>query len=200
MKIAADGEILVRGDNVTSGYFNAAGRNGARLRGRLVPHRRHRRDRRRRPAVHPRPQEGDDRHARRAERLSGGRRARAEHACRACASRRSSARASAPRNACTPCSCSMPGADADDDRAPGERAARAITRRSAARSSGPSPSCRAPKGTRKLKRAVDPRLGEAAAAAPRLVAAGHRPLGGAARAVRGPRAICRPTRRSRSSA
>ena len=34
--------------------------------GRLVPHRRRRRDRRQRTAAHPRPQEGDDRHARRA--------------------------------------------------------------------------------------------------------------------------------------
>ena len=47
---------------------------------RLVPHRRHRRARRAGSAPHPRPQEGDDRHAGRAERLSGGRRARAERA------------------------------------------------------------------------------------------------------------------------
>ena len=64
MKIAPDGEILVRGENVTSGYFNAAGRNRARLRGRLVPHGRHRRDRAGRPGLHPRPQEGNDRDAR----------------------------------------------------------------------------------------------------------------------------------------
>ena len=47
VKIAPDGEILVRGENVTTGYFNAGRGNRARVRGRLVPHRRHRRDRRR---------------------------------------------------------------------------------------------------------------------------------------------------------
>ena len=56
--------------------------DGARVRGRLVPHRRHRRDRRRRPDVHPRPQEGNDRHARGAERLPRGRRARAQSPAR----------------------------------------------------------------------------------------------------------------------
>ena len=47
MKIAADGEILVRGENVTTGYFNARRGHRTSVRGRLVPHRRHRRDRRR---------------------------------------------------------------------------------------------------------------------------------------------------------
>ena len=46
------------------------------VRRRLVPHRRHRRSRRAGPAVHQGPQEGDDRHARGAERLSRGRGAR----------------------------------------------------------------------------------------------------------------------------
>ena len=47
VKIAPDGEILVRGENVTTGYFNAADETRARLRRRLVPHGRHRRNRRR---------------------------------------------------------------------------------------------------------------------------------------------------------
>ena len=47
VKIAPDGEILVRGENVTQRLLQRRRGNGARVRGRLVPHRRHRRDRRR---------------------------------------------------------------------------------------------------------------------------------------------------------
>jgi long-chain acyl-CoA synthetase len=47
VKIAPDGEILVRGENVTRATSTRR-RDRARVRGRLVPHRRHRRDRRRR--------------------------------------------------------------------------------------------------------------------------------------------------------
>ena len=46
VKIAADGEILVRGENVTTRLLQRGRGNRARVRGRLVPHRRHRRNRR----------------------------------------------------------------------------------------------------------------------------------------------------------
>ena len=46
VKIAPDGEILVRGDNVTRGYFGAEQASGRGVRGRLAAHRRHRRARR----------------------------------------------------------------------------------------------------------------------------------------------------------
>ena len=68
----------MRGDNVTTGYYGAPEATAAGVRGRLAAHRRHRRLRRAGPGVHPRPQEGDDRHARGAERLPRGRRARAD--------------------------------------------------------------------------------------------------------------------------
>ena len=71
VKIGDDGEILVKGDNVTRGYFGDGDETrtafedgwlhtgdigGVDADGRLV---------------HPRPQEGNDRHARRAQRVSG---------------------------------------------------------------------------------------------------------------------------------
>ena len=86
VKIAEDGEILVRGENVTTGYYQignrepfdfAQGRPGAGRRGsntrrrRLAAHRRCRRAGLVRPAVHSRAQEGDDRHARRPQRVPG---------------------------------------------------------------------------------------------------------------------------------
>ncbi len=45
--IAPDGEILVRGENVTGGLLRGRGRNREGVRRRMVPHGRHRRDRRR---------------------------------------------------------------------------------------------------------------------------------------------------------
>ena len=83
VRIAEDGEILVRGENVTTRVLQRPGRNTRVVPGRLVPHRRHRRARRQGTAPHPRAQEGNDRDARGPERLSGRRRARAERAARA---------------------------------------------------------------------------------------------------------------------
>ena len=74
--------------------------------------------------------------------------------CPACATRRWSARGSAARSACTRCSCSTPGADPDAIVRAGERASSPITRRSAARWSGPSRELPRTEGTRKLKRAA----------------------------------------------
>ena len=78
VKISEDGEILVRGDNVTSGYLNADAESARSFEdgwfhtgdigaldeaGRLVD---------------PRAQEGNDRHAGGNERISGGCRARSK--------------------------------------------------------------------------------------------------------------------------
>ena len=118
--------------------------NRARVRGRLVPHRRHRRDRRGRPALHPRPQEGNDRHARGAERLPRGRRAGAERDSRRArfGGRRRADRIA--KSACTPCWCSTRASTPTRSCARRTRSS-TIIRRSAARSSGPSRSCRAPR-------------------------------------------------------
>ena len=52
VKIADDGEILVRGENVTTRLLQRAGGDARGVRGRLVPHRRHRRARRRRASCY----------------------------------------------------------------------------------------------------------------------------------------------------
>ena len=73
--------------------------------------------------VHPRPQEGDDRHARGAERLSRGRGARARPRCPACAmSAVVGRRARAARSACTPSLVLEPGTRRRRRRARRERA------------------------------------------------------------------------------
>ena len=89
------------------------------------------------PAAHPRPQEGDDRHAGRAERLSGGRRAGAERAARrARVGGRRRRGAGATPSACTRCWSLEPGADVDAI-VRAANASSAITRRSAPRSVWP---------------------------------------------------------------
>ena len=62
------GEIVIRGHNVFAGYLNNPEATAAAHRGRLVPHRRPRHQRRRRLHLHRRPQEGPD-HPRRVQRL-----------------------------------------------------------------------------------------------------------------------------------
>ncbi len=80
-RIADDGELLLRGgDGVSRLLAQRRGDRGGDRRRRLVPHRRHRRDRRRRLRPDHRPQEGDHRHRGRQERRAGrarGPRARA---------------------------------------------------------------------------------------------------------------------------
>ncbi len=89
--------------------FQRRGRNRPRVRRRLVSYRRHRRARARRPGVHPRTQEGNDRHGRGAQRVSRGRRARAESAARrARFSGGGRWQPAAAKNACTRCWSSIP--------------------------------------------------------------------------------------------
>ena len=72
LRIADDGEILVKGINVFAGYWNNAGGDREVVRRRVVQDRRHRRARRRRLPHDHRPQEGDHRHRRRQERRPRG--------------------------------------------------------------------------------------------------------------------------------
>ena len=92
IRIAEDGEILVRGENVTCGYYAAEPKaqpaqsptpTRQRLRQRrLAAYRRHRRARRAGAPLHQRPQERNDRDAGWPQRLPRGRGARARRAGR----------------------------------------------------------------------------------------------------------------------
>ncbi len=79
IRIDTDGEILVRAETVFAGYYKEPEATAAALHGgRLVPHRRRRRDRRGRLRQDHRPQEGSDHHGGRQEHRAAEPRERAQ--------------------------------------------------------------------------------------------------------------------------
>ncbi len=139
VKIAPDGEILVRGDNVTSGYYQRPEETAQRLRRRLVPHRRHRQAGGERRAHHPRPQERNDRDARGPQRFSRG--------CRRCPQAAAGrARCRGDRNRPRPCGAdSRTGRRCGRNRPPRQRRSWPTTSASARFPPGRTTNSRAPK-------------------------------------------------------
>ena len=93
VKIANDGEILIKGPNIFSGYWKNEGGDGGDDHRRLVPHGRHRRAGQRGLPNDHRPQEGDHHHGGREEHDLGQPRGRDQAAPAASANRWSSATA-----------------------------------------------------------------------------------------------------------
>ena len=180
VKIAEDGEILVRGDNVTTGYYGAPEATRAGVRGRLAAHRRHRRHRRAAGGVFIRGRkkemivtpEGLNVFPEDVERALAGDRRRARR--RGGRARRWQRRGARPRRA----GRSTPAPTPTPSCATRTRGS-AIIRRSAARRSGRATELPRTEGTRKLKRreiqaagwtpAATPALGRATARATRSV-------------------------------
>ena len=74
LRLAEDGELLIKSATLFSGYYKDPASTAAVLRDGLALHRRYRRDRFRRLRLHHRPQEGTDRFLQRQEDLSGAHR------------------------------------------------------------------------------------------------------------------------------